>query len=76
MRRGRGSWWWAQMERALVYVALGIVSAGVAFWVNSKYSAPSRLIVFLTSWVLGMLIIDIRIESKLATEEELKDGVD
>ncbi len=70
MRRGRGSWWWAQIMKSLVYLALGIMSAGLAVWVSSGYPRPIRVGIVVLSWVLGLLIIDLRITPEIVTEEE------
>ena len=77
MRRGRGSWWWAQIQRGLVYLALGIMSAGLALWVSSQwlpFAYPSRVryVVFVLTLILGMLLFDLRIKSEIVTEEEIE----
>lgn len=64
MRSGRGSWWWAQIMRALVYLALGIVCAGLAVFVGSPYPLPIRKWIMIASWILGMLLVDIRVRSE------------
>lgn len=76
MRRGRGSWWWAQIERGLVYLTLCIVAVGVGFWMSSRFSPLVGAVILLGTLMLGGFFLDIRIESKLVTEEELKDGAD
>ncbi len=70
MRESRGSWWWAQLMRVWVYLALGIVSGGLALWVGSKYPPPIRAGIIILSWILGMLVLDIRIESEFVTDKE------
>lgn len=72
MRRSRGSWWWAQISRVLVYLALGIVSGGLAVWVSSRFSHPLRLFVLVITWILGVLVIDIRVRWEPVTEEEIE----
>ena len=55
--------------RALVYLALGIVSAGFTLWLNSRYPLPIRTGILLVTWILGMLLIDVRVSSELVEEE-------
>ena len=64
MRRGRGSWWWAQIMRALIYLALAVVSVGFTLWLNSRYPLPIRTGILLVTWILGMLLFDIRVCSE------------
>lgn len=75
MRRGRGAWWWAQIGRGFFYLVLGIVSAGLALWVSVQlpFAYPNRVgaVVFVLVWITGVCLIEVKIESEPATEEEV-----
>lgn len=78
MRESRGSWWWAQITRVLVYLALGVVSGGIALWVSSAwlpFAEPIRVrnVVLVLTWILGALLIDVRVKSVPVSEEEVPE---
>lgn len=69
MRRGRGSWWWAQIGRALVFLALGFVSMGISVLVSSHFDPIWRPLIMILTWALGVALVDIRVQSELVEEE-------
>lgn len=67
MRRSKGSWWWAQIVRVLVYFALGVLSAGFAVLIGGRYLQWVRMVMAIMTWILVMLLIDIQVQAELVT---------
>ena len=70
MRRSRVSWWWAQIQRVLVYLALCIVAVWVGFLMSLRFDPLMGTVILLATLIGGGLLLDIQIQSEPVTEEE------
>ena len=63
MNRARGSWWWAQISRVVIYLGLSVL-------VSAVFPEGGRLGVMISLLIMGPMLIEIKVVSNSVTEEE------
>ena len=70
MRKSKGSLIWAYLSMSLVYVSIGLGSA--ALTLLSEAPKSRAWIVYLGVFLLGAVLIDVRVKSEPVSEEDFE----
>ena len=62
--------------RALIYLALGVVSVGLGVVVSFGFPIELRVPIMILTWMIGVILIELRVSSEPVEEENEKDGSD